>query len=391
MPIATDLRWPVALAFAWVAGELAHRFLRLPRISAYGIVGFALASGQSGFLPPVREGGMSMLANVALGLVLFELGYRINLRWLSVNPWMGMTCAVEASLTFALVLAAAHALGVAPIAALLIAALAMSTSPAAVLRVVSEEGASGQVTERALHLTAFNCILAVLTFKAIVGYSVLQRSGDLAQAIWHSLLVFVFSASIGAALGFVVPRLLSALATHGRHLTVAFALAVLLLVTAVHSLDYSPVLATLAFGLAARHHRTVLVQPERNFGAIGDLLAIVLFAFAAAALDWHRVLAGAGVAFALVAVRLAAKIAGVTAFAHLSGITWRKGVLTGLALTPISALVLLLLEPSQSGGLALMDELTVLAAMVLALEIAGPVVTQWALIRAGESSAAAKD
>ncbi len=70
MPIATDLHWPVALAFAWVAGELAHRFLRLPRISTYGIVGFVLASGQSGFLPPVREGSMSVLANVALGLVL---------------------------------------------------------------------------------------------------------------------------------------------------------------------------------------------------------------------------------------------------------------------------------------------------------------------------------
>ena len=48
------------------------------------------------------------------------------------------------------------------LAALLLASLAMSTSPAAIVRVVNEQRSSGQVTERVLHLTAVNCVLAVL-------------------------------------------------------------------------------------------------------------------------------------------------------------------------------------------------------------------------------------
>ena len=38
---------------------------------------------------------MPMLADVAFGLILFELGYRINLRWLRTNPWIGVSGLVE--------------------------------------------------------------------------------------------------------------------------------------------------------------------------------------------------------------------------------------------------------------------------------------------------------
>jgi hypothetical protein len=55
---AGQLAWPLALVVSWMAGELAHRWTGLPRISVYG------------------------LASLAFGLILFELGYRINLRWL---------------------------------------------------------------------------------------------------------------------------------------------------------------------------------------------------------------------------------------------------------------------------------------------------------------------
>ena len=83
-------------------------------------------------------------------------------------------------------------------------------------------------------------------------------------------------------------------------------------------------------------------------------------------------------------MRLAAKLIAVLALAHASGISWRKGALTGLALTPVSVFAILLLEEASSLGLNLVDLLAPLAAATLLLEIIGPVVTQWALIAAGE-------
>ena len=78
--LAGELAWPLAIAFAWVAGELGHRVTSLPRISIYGLVGFALAKTQLGLLPASDTGSIMLVANVAFGLILFEFGYRINLR-----------------------------------------------------------------------------------------------------------------------------------------------------------------------------------------------------------------------------------------------------------------------------------------------------------------------
>jgi Kef-type K+ transport system membrane component KefB len=82
--------------------------------------------------------------------------------------------------------------------------------------------------------------------------------------------------------------------------------------------------------------------------------------------------------------RFTAKTISVVAFAHISGITWRKGFLTGMALTPLSAFVILLLEQTRHLGIGLMDQLTVLAATTLLLEVIGPIATQMALVWAKE-------
>jgi Kef-type K+ transport system membrane component KefB len=95
-------------------------------------------------------------------------------------------------------------------------------------------------------------------------------------------------------------------------------------------------------------------------------------------------LAGAGLAFVLIVVRFLVKTLGVTAFAHVSGITWRKGLLTGMALTPLSAFAILLLEQTRQLDIGLIDELAALAAMTLVLEVIGPIVTHWALALARE-------
>lgn len=384
LPIAPELAWPFALALAWIGGEFAHRLANMPRISGYGIIGFLLASGQTGFLPQSDGGAIMVLANIAFSLILFELGYRINLRWLRTNPWLGMTCLVEAGGTFAAVYAVAQWSGMQFIPSLLLASLAMATSPAAVVRVVNEQRSSGQVTERILHLSAFNCVLAVFTFKVVVGLWVFQSTGDILHALWNSLAVLLVSAALGGIFGVAVTGLLRKLDNTGRDATVAFAISVVLLVALTHTLKFSPVPAALAFGLMARHRRIALSQAQQNFGALGNLLTVLLFVFMASTLEWAMVMSSAGLALALVAVRFMAKTAGVVAFAHLSGITWRKGLLTGVALTPLSAFVILLLEQTRHLGIGLIDQVAALAAITLLLEVIGPIATQWALSMARE-------
>jgi Kef-type K+ transport system membrane component KefB len=385
LAILTSLAWPFSITAAWLVGEFGQRWTGLPRISFYGLAGFVLAAPQLGVLPRPDTGPALLLADVGFGLILFELGYRINLRWLRTNPWIGVTGLVEAGLTFVGVYLVADAFRAPLIDRLMLASLSMATSPATVVRVINEQKSSGQVTERALHLCALNCVLAVFAFNAAVGLWIFRTSEDVGDALWNSLVVLGVSAFSGAVFGLVVPGVLRLLGKLTQDATVAFALAVILLVAIAHALRLSPVVAALAFGLMARHRRVAFSQAQRNFGALGELLTVVLFVFAASTLDWRRVWAGALLAIALVLVRLLAKTAGVTAFAHLSGISWRKGALTGVALTPLSVFVILLIEHARQAGVQVVEELRAVAAVTMLLEVFGPIVLQRALVWAREA------
>lgn len=385
LTILADLSWPFAIAVAWVAGEFGHRWTGLPRISFYGLVGFVLAQSSIGVLPQSGSATMLLMADVALGLILFEMGYRINLRWLRNNPWLLVTGLVEAFGTFAVVYLIASQFGVTSMNALLLAALAMSSSPATVLRVINEERSSGQVTERVLHLTAINCVLAAFTFNVVVGLWIFHSSGDWLGASSRSLAVLLTSAGVGALFGVGVPAMLRKLGNMAQDATVAFALSVILLVALTYSTSLSPLLATLAFGLVARHRRVVFSKTQRNFGALGELLTVLLFVFAASTMQWPTLAAGTGLALLVIGARFITKVASVTAFSHVSGISWRKGALTGLALTPVSAFIILLLEHARQSGVDLGHELMALAAVTLILEVAGPIVFQRALVWARET------
>ncbi|QOL51344.1 cation:proton antiporter [Massilia litorea] len=384
LPILTSLAWPFAIAIAWIAGEFGQRWTGLPRISFYGLVGFALGSPQLGILPLPDIGPVSMLADVAFGLILFELGYRINLHWLRTNPWIGVSGLAESLATFIAVYFIAGAFGSAQMTALMLASLSMATSPATVVRVINEQRSSGQVTERVLHLTAQNCVLAVFAFNVIVAFWIFRTFEDLGDAIWNSLVLLAMSILTGAVFGLAVPALLRGLRNPRQDATAAFALAVILLVALSYAGGLSPVVSTLAFGLVARHRRVAFSQAQRGFGALGELLTVLLFVFAASTLDWQKVAAGSLLAAVLVLARLVTKTAGVMAFSHLAGISWRKGALAGVALAPLSVFVILLLEHARLAGVHVVEELRSVAAVTMLLEVFGPIIIQRALVWAHE-------
>lgn len=380
------LVWPFAIALAWVIGEIVHRWSGLPRISLYGLVGFAFSHAQTGLLPRPDEDAVALLANIAFGLILFEFGYRINLKWIRQNPWIGVTATVQAAAIFLLVYLAATGMGMAPLIAMLLASLAIASSPAELLRVVNEQRSAGQATERTLHLAAISCFAATFAFNIVVGLWTFQTSGNLWQAISGSLLVLLLSAAAGIAFGVAVPaalRRLDLLASNG---TIAFALAVILLTALTHAFKGAPIVAALTFGVTARYRRLLLGQTQRNFGVLGDILVVLLFVFIGASLSWKRIMSGLDIALVLLGVRFLAQMAGVTLFARVGGTTWRKGALTGLALSPMSVFAVAILLQSRHAGINLVDQLAPLAAATFLSAIAGPILAQWALKLSGESA-----
>lgn len=384
------LVWPLLLLGAWLIGEWAHHRLALPRITCYALAGILAGSAQLGWLPASAEPLMALAAHIGFGLLLFEAGYRVNLRWYVHNPGLLAAGLLDAALSFVGVYLVAQWTGSPPAQAALIAALGMAASPAALVRVLHEQRAAGQISERLVHVAALNCLLAVIVFKAVLGLTVFEQSGSLAGALYTGVWATVVSAALGLLAGGLLPWLLRSRALSGDR-SLPYALAVLALVGATHVLQLSPIVAALVFGLVARHRREVFSRHARGFGPLGDLLTLALFVYLGSRLDGALALAGLGAGLALVLTRLLTSCAVMTALARWSGTTWRKGALTGLGLMPLSAFALLLLEQSRHLELDLLDGLAPLMAALLILELLGPVCTQLALRWGGELPARSRE
>lgn len=382
--LAPLVAWPAMLLAAWLAGEWIFRRYNLPRVCAYGAVGlllgvFDLSQGIA------SHNTRSFVANVALSLMLFELGYRINLRWFRHNPWVLAAGVLQGPMVFGAVFYVSSYFSIPIDHRLVLAALCVASSPAAITRITNELRSAGQVTERVLHLCALNCLMAVLLFKLVVGYWHLETSGDLQQAAYKSVYVIFISLGMGAALGVVAPWL-NRLSTSGGSTTLTFAFLVLLLTGLAQSGSLSPLLAALAFGVVARERRMMLSHAQRNFGALGDMLAVFLFVYIGSLLSWNGLLTGLLLGLSALLVRSGVHVLVNCGMARASGTTFRKGALTGLALMPMSVFAVLLLEESRVYGFELARQsLPSIVGLLMVLDIIGPLITQRALIAAGEA------
>ena len=378
------LVWPSVVLAAWLIGETGEKLTKIPRISFYILVGFLAASAQFGLLPSLNIPAPVLVINIAIGLFIFEFGYRINLRWLINNPLIIFTSLVESVLTFTAVYLLCRFFDISTLNALEFASLAMATSPVVIMQIVNDRKSAGQVTEQIIHLTALNSLLAVFFFKMIFGLLVFEKSGNILQSFWASFLILIISLGLGFGFALILELVLKKITPISSERTIVFALFIIFIVAITTSFELSSLLATLVFGIVSRHRLIALGKTQRNFGALGELLTIVLFISVPSILDWHNFVNGIGLAVVLILARLLTKVLPITLFSYFNGGSLYKGFLTGLAMLPTAVFPLIMLDPGRYSGVSLTAELAAFSVAILILEICGPIATKFALIRAKE-------
>ncbi|MBI2312351.1 MAG: cation:proton antiporter [Betaproteobacteria bacterium] len=368
-------------------GHLFARVMRLPRITGYIVVGIVLGpSGLEWLSRPALE-EMRIFVDIALGLVLFDLGRRIDIGWLRKDRWLLATGVTESTATFFAIFLLLGYLGVEPAHAAMAAAIGVKASPAVLMLVARDLKAQGQVTERALILVAINSALAFFLFTMFWSYLHLEyRAGWLTVAA-HP--VYVLAGSLTA--GWIMAQT----AIHGgewlgKRPDSQFILIVALIVIAVGltiHFKLSALVTLLAFGILAknldRKHALLAVE----FGQGAELFFVILFVFAGATLQLELFPEAAWIAVGFVAVRFAAKLLVLLMLAPLNGLRFAQAGLLGLALVPMSGTAVVMVQSTA----AVYPEFGArLAAIVLSavaiLEIIGPVATHLALRLAGEAS-----
>ncbi len=396
IPRFLQIDWPIApgvvfwLALMLVAGallgELVFRRLTLPRIVGYSAVGMLAALLGQDASTRYATGPLRVVIDLALGLLLFELGSRVNLRWLRSNPALWYTSAAESVLSFAAMFGVLHwVMGLSPQVSVICATMGVAASAAVVGRVASEMRAAGQVTERMIVLTALNTLVAVLAHKLVIGWLHLDSPGNWVQGIAQPLYAFGGSVLVAALLYRLVAWIALHLDLRDENSALLLLGLIVLALTVASMLNLSTLLVPLLAGVLLRNTSERPWVWPRHFGSAGGVMVLMLFVIVGAAWTPQSLVIGGVAALMLLLARAAAKAIAVFALARWSGTTVRQSVGLSLALTPVSGTALVLLAELHLSHPNVAAQVSpIIFSAIAIMEIVGPVVLQWGLRHAGE-------
>jgi len=320
-------------------------------------------------------------------LVLFELGQRVDYGWLRRNPWLLASSLLEAGFSFAAVYAVLWLLQVPPLVAATAAAIALASSPSVALALTRELRAQGQVTERVLLFTALNCIYAFVAVSMLVAWLNAEYRGGWIAVAAHPVWLIFGSLAVAVAFAALTLRLLRLLGPRPDAQYICVVALVIMAVATAQILRLSVPLLLPAYGTLARGLDRDRRFVSLEFGRLGSIALILLFALTAAAIDLRLVPAGLLAGVALIAARWVGKTCGMFAVGRASGLSLRKASLVSLGLMPMSGLALLLVFDTASRYPEMGTQLsTIMVCAIAVLELLGPLTAHFALTRAGEAS-----
>ncbi len=369
-----------------LGARLVARALPVPVITGYVLTGLLIGPAGFNLIDTEILNKLGLLVDLALGLVLFELGRRVDYRWLLREKRLLLTGIVISIVTFLALFEVLMLFGMSKLIASMVAAIGMASSPAVAMNLVNEVRAEGQMTERMLNIVAIGNSLAFVLFS--MGLAALHVEY---QAGWQSYLLHPLYLLVGSiALGWLASRLLIWIGDWLGRDRQAQLILVLALVAATVGLaamfDLSALIALLAFGIASRSEDRKHALVEVDFSQFNALLYVVLFVFAGAKLELTHLRELAPVVLAFIAVRFGVTILLTTSLASFNGMALRKGGLLGVALLPLSGFKIIMVQHAAGVYPDFGIQMTTLTVSILViLEIIGPICTRYALIAAGEA------
>lgn len=386
------LQWATLLAAAALLGYVLQRHWHIPKVVGYALVGSGAGLlGLGHTLWPV-QGGILLLLQLTMSVVLFECGGRITLRWFRHNPMVLVQSLLEAGLTYGAVFWSLRALGLEPTTACALGLIAMAASPVVLARVVQDMRASGHVTDRALVLATLSTFYALMLGCVQVQWLAQDAVAPWWQGIWPAAQVLLSSAAVALVLCAVMRLALSWMSPLSES-TSLLLLCLIAAGTAIAELigGWAPLTALLAGMLLKQWQLRPWTWP-RQLGTASSLLSLLMFVLVsaiAAQVAWTASMAAAVVV--LIVVRLLAKAVGVGLGNMGSGASWHQAVWVAGAMMPMSAVALLLtLKFIAAAPDAAQALIATAMPAIWVLELAGAIAVALSLRRAGETEAPAR-
>ncbi len=388
------------LLAGFLAGRIASR-IGLPEVTGYIVAGVLLNPQISGIVSRDFVSGSELVTSLTLAVITFSVGASLFLPDIrKVGRTIGLVALFEAQ-TANLFIAAGMALllpvllpGSAPYAiplALLFGALGSPTDPSATLAVTHQYGCSGPVSRTVMGAAALDDGIGMLNYSVAASAAavLLAHSSFSASSVLSPLLRITLSLAAGGAFGGLFALLERKKVATGDSAILAFLLGTLYACYgAAEHLNADPLLAVMNMGFvvvnAGEWCRTI---PEKASDRIEEVVFILFFTVSGMKLDFSVLKSSALIVLAFVVLRAAGKFTGTAIGASMARGPSKVKKYTGFCLIPQGGIVigLALVLHSRPEFSPFADTLvSVILGTVIVHELAGPLMSKWALRKAGE-------
>ena len=368
------------------SGEASRRLLNLPRTTGYVLFGVLLGNSGLQWVDPYILGSAQFFIYPAIGLILFELGHRFPLTGHGLDRKLILLSLAETGAVFVLVTATFFALDFGLAGGLFAAAIAVSTSPAITIATSSDVGAEGPSTARLFGLVALNGCIAFAAIGVVVPMLAASGATEAGPGYLDAVAHILVSLLLGAGLSFAACRAAGWLGRQAEHQHLMLLGLVVIGTGLPLSLDMSPLLTLLTFGigtrLADRHNQVVAIRIASD----ARVFLVVTFVLAGAALEVGLLADYWAAALAFALVRFGARWAALHIAGRHFGVAPRTAFFTAVGLLPMSSVALVLLGDAGplDGGVGPALDGTLMGAIVL-MQLLGPICTQIAVRGFGEA------
>ncbi|MBO7363769.1 MAG: cation:proton antiporter [Lachnospiraceae bacterium] len=406
----------LSLSIAILSGLLMTRVFKrfhLPAVTAYLIAGVLIGPyvigrigiAGLGFTTPESVEALSLISQVALAFIAFSIGSEFRLSALKQTGMqavvIGIFQAVTATVLVILALFVFHLIAPDRLTlsqCLTLGAIATATAPAATLMVVREYKAKGPLTSLLLPIVALDDAVGLIIFAVLFGISRTISLGDanLLAIILNPLIEIVLSLVLGAAMGWVLTQLEKLFNSNTNRLNMTIAVVFLTAALSMIEIEAGPLTIGFSSLLTCMMLGTVFCNAcplSEDIMKASDkwtspLLAL-FFVVSGAELDLtvfgDLYIVLIGVVYVL--VRCVGKYFGARGSAKATHCPEKVQKYLGYTLFPQAGVALGMCTIAMGLGAegALIRNITLFA--ILIYELFGPLITKWALTKAGDITA----
>ena len=380
-----------ALLLAGLAMDVLGERTRLPRVTLLVLVG--MAAGPSGLdvLPVAANGWYPTIAIIALVMVAFLLGGRLTRQVLVEDGLNILGVSTGAVIVTAILVGGGlWLLGVEPILCLVLAGISTATAPAATQDVVNRSGATGPFARPLLGVVAIDDAWGLIVFSLLlaVGQAMLGQSpaAALTAGAWEIGGALLVGLAVGLPAAYLTGRLQPGEPTQIEALGVVFLCGGLAL-----AIDASFLLAGMVTGLVVanlgRHH----TRPFHEIENVEWPFMVLFFVLAGASIDLAALPKIGAIGGAYLVLRALGRIVGGWLGGAATGLERGQRRWIGIALMPQAGVSLGMALIAATAFPAMRDEILATAiGTTIVFELVGPLMTQWALSRAGRNESGAE-